>query len=246
MSEYELYYWPGIQGRGEFVRLALEAAGVPYRDVARQPEGKDGLKPMMHFLSGKAIKHAPFAAPFLKAGGLLIGQTANILMFLGARHDLAPADEAGRLWANQLQLTIADLVDEIHDTHHPIASGLYYEDQLEEAKRRSKDFLKARAPKYLRYFERILASNKAGPAHLIGDRLTYPDLSLFQIVAGLRYAFPRAMAALEKKLPLTVALHDRVKAHPKIAAYLASPRRIPFNEQGVFRHYPELDSPDGK
>jgi len=243
MSEYELYYWPGIQGRGEFVRLALEAAGVPYRDVARLPEGKDGLKPMMYFLSGKAIERAPFAAPFLKAGGLLIGQTANILLFLGSRHDLAPADEAGRLWANQLQHTLADFVDEIHDTHHPIASGLYYEDQLEEAKRRSKDFLKARAPKYLRYFERILASKEAGPAHLIGDRLTYPDLSLFQIISGLRYAFPRAMSALEKELPLTVALHDWVKAHPKIAAYLASPRRVPFNEQGIFRHYPELDSP---
>jgi glutathione S-transferase len=243
MSEYELYYWPGIQGRGEFVRLALEAAGVPYRDAARLPEGEGGLKPMMRLLNGKAIEHAPFAPPFLKAGGLLIGQTANILMFLGARHDLAPSDEARRLWANQLQLTIADLVDEIHGTHHPIASGLYYEDQIEEAKRRTKDFLKARAPKFLRYFERILANNKAGPAHLIGDRLTYPDLSLFQIVSGLRYAFPRAMAALEKELPLTTALYDLVKAHPKIAAYLASPRRIPFNERGVFRHYPELDSP---
>lgn len=238
MSGYELYYWPGIQGRGEFVRLALEAAGVPYCDVARQPEG------MMRLLNGKDIEHVPFAMPFLKAGGLFIGQTANILMFLGARHDLAPADEAGRLWANQLQLTIADFVDEIHDTHHPIASGLHYEDQIEEAMRRSEDFLKARAPKYLSYFECILAS-KESPAHLIGDRLTYPDLSLFQIVAGLRYAFPRAMAALEKELPLTIALHDRVQAHPKIAAYLASPRRIPFNEQGIFRHYPELDSADG-
>jgi len=245
MSEYELYYWPGIQGRGEFVRLALEAAGIPYRDVARQPEEHGGLKAMMQFLNGKGLEHAPFAPPFLKAGSLLLGQTANILVFLGARHDLAPSDQAGRLWASQLQLTIADLVDEIHNTHHPIASGLYYEDQLEEAKRRSKDFLKARAPKYLHYFERVLASNQAGPAHLIGDRLTYPDLSLFQIVAGLRYAFPRAMAALEKELPLTAALHDLVKTHPKIAAYLASPRRIAFNEQGVFRHYPELDSPHG-
>jgi glutathione S-transferase len=246
MSEYELHYWPEIQGRGEFVRLALEAAGVPYRDVAREPGKQGGLKPMMHLMSGKAMEHAAFAPPFLKAGSLLIGQTANILTFLGARHDLAPSDEAGRLWANQLQLTIADFVVEIHDTHHPIGSGLYYEDQREEAKRRSKDFLKARAPKFLHYFERILASNKAGPAHLIGDRLTYPDLSLFQIVAGLRYAFPRAMTALEKELPLTVALHARVKAHPKVAAYLASPRRIPFNKQGIFRHYPELDETDSE
>ncbi len=237
MNEYALYYWPGIQGRGEFVRLALEAAGAPYRDVAREA---GGLEAMMRLL--KAKEHPPFAPPFLKAEDLLIGQTANILQFLGARHGLAPAEEAGRLWANQLQLTMADLADEIHDTHHPIASGLYYEDQLEEAKRRASDFLQARAPKFLNYFERVLAKNKKGSAFLIGDRVTYPDLSLFQIVSGLRYAFPIAMAALEKHLPLTVALHERVMAHPKIAAYLASPRRIPFNQDGIFRHYPELDS----
>ncbi len=241
MSEYELYYWPGIQGRGEFVRLALEAAGAGYRDLAREPEDGGGLEQMMHLQNSKALERPPFAPPFLKAGNLIVGQTANILMFLGSRHGLAPLDEAGRLWANQLQLTIADLVVEIHDTHHPIASGLYYEDQLEEAKRRASDFVKTRAPKYLNYFESILARNKAGDAYLIGDRLTYPDLSLFQIVSGLRYAFPRAMAALEKQFPLTVALHDRVAAHPKVAAYLASPRRIPFNQEGIFRRYPELD-----
>lgn len=238
MALYELYYWPGIQGRGEFVRLALEAAGVRYRDAARN----GGLKKMMRLLEGAALERPPFAPPFLKAGDSLIGQTANILMFLGAHHDLAPSDEAGRLWANQLQLTIADFVVEIHDTHHPISSGLYYEDQLDEAKRRAADFLESRAPKFLGYFERVLAANKAGSAHLIGDRLTYPDLSLFQIVSGLRYAFPRATARLEQSLPLTVALHARVEAHPRIAAYLASPRRLPFNQEGIFRHYPELDS----
>ncbi len=243
MSEYELYYWPGLQGRGEFVRLALEAAGVPYRDVARESGDSGGMKPLMHFLDGKGVDRPPFAPPFLKAGDLLIGQTANILMFLGARYDLAPSDEAGRLWANQLQLTIADLVAEIHDTHHPIASGLYYEDQLDEAKRRSADFLENRAPKYLRYFERVLSLNKAGHNHLIGKRLTYPDLSLFQIVSGLRYAFPQAMAQLETELPLTAALHRRVGHNPNIAAYLVSPRRIAFNEEGIFRHYSELDSP---
>ncbi|MFY9640719.1 MAG: glutathione S-transferase family protein [Rhodomicrobium sp.] len=240
MSEYALYYWPGIQGRGEFVRLALEAAGAPYRDVAREPE-EGGIEALMRLLKAKR-EHLPFAPPILKAGDLLIAQTANILMFLGARHGLAPTEEAGRLWANQLQLTMADLVDEIHDTHHPIASGLYYEDQLEEAKRRAEDFLKARAPKFLKYFERVLATNKKGSAFLIGDSITYPDLSLFQIVSGLRYAFPKAMAALEQHLPLTVALHGRVTALPEIAAYLVSPRRIPFNQEGIFRHYPELDS----
>jgi len=245
MKEYSLYYWPGIQGRGEFVRLALEAAGASYRDVARESEG-GGLEALIRVLKAKGMEHPPFAPPVLKAGNLLIGQTANILMFLGGRHGLAPSDEAGRLWANQLQLTMADLIGEVHDTHHPIASGLYYEDQLEEAKRRAADFLKARLPKFLNYFERVLAMNKAGSAFLIGDRLTYPDLSLYQIVSGLRYAFPKAMAALEKQLPLTVALHDRVMALPNIAAYLASPRRVPFNQEGIFRHYPELDSVGGK
>jgi glutathione S-transferase len=235
---YELYYWPSIQGRGEFVRLALEAADADYVDVARRGAG---VSAMLRLMDGKTVERPPFAPPFLKAGKLLIGQTANILSFLGARHGLAPASPAGRLWAHQLQLTIADLVDEAHDTHHPIASSLYYEDQRPEAKRRAADFLDGRAPKYLGYFERVLAQNPAGDKYLVGARLTYPDLSLFQIVAGLRYAFPRAMARLEKKHRRVIALHDRAAARPRIAAYLASPRRIAFNEQGIFRHYSELD-----
>jgi glutathione S-transferase len=235
---YELYYWDGIQGRGEFVRLALEEAGAEYVDVARQPGGESA---MMRLLSREEVEHPAFAPPFLKAGALIIGQTANILLYLGAQHGLAPTDEAGRLWAHQLQLTIADFVDEVHDTHHPIASSLYYEDQRQEARARASDFLKARAPKYLGYFERVLERNKAGPGHLVGPELTYPDLSLFQIVAGLRYAFPRAMARLEPNYPRVVALHDLVAARSRIAAYLASKRRIPFNQHGIFRHYPELD-----
>jgi glutathione S-transferase len=236
---YELYYWAGIQGRGEFVRLALEEAGVDYVDVARN-EGGEGA--MLRLLGAEGSGHPPFAPPFLKTGDLVIGQTTNILMYLGAHHGLAPPDEAGRLWAHQLQLTIADFVDEAHDTHHPIASSLYYEDQRQEARRRTADFLKSRAPKYLGYFERVLERNTAGPAQLVGAALTYPDLSLFQIVSGLRYAFPRAMARLEPKHPRVVALHDRVAARPRITAYLTSERRIPFNEHGIFRHYPELDS----
>jgi glutathione S-transferase len=238
MTPYELHYWPGIQGRGEFVRLALEAAGVSYRDMARE---RGGREQMMRLLEDQGLAHAPFAPPFLKAGDLLIGQTANILMFVGARHGLAPADEAGRLWANQLQLTILDFVTEIHDTHHPISSRLFYDDQHEEAKRRAADFLAARAPKFLGYFENALFNNKAGRSWLVGGGLTYPDLSLFQIVAGLRYAFPLAMAAFEEHLPLTTALHHRVRDLPNVAAYLASARRIPFNQDDIFRHYPELD-----
>jgi glutathione S-transferase len=236
---YELHYWPSIQGRGEFVRLALEAVGADYVDVARRRGA--GVDAMQRLLDGKTVAHLPFAPPFLRAGKLLIGQTANILLYLGSRHGLAPANEAGRLWAHQLQLTIADLVVEAHDTHHPIASGLYYEDQRPQAKRRAADFLTSRAPKYLGYFERVLAQNPAGDKHLVGARLTYPDLSLFQIVEGLRYAFPRAMARLEKKHKRVIALHDRVAARPRLAAYLASERRIDFNEQGIFRRYPELD-----
>ncbi len=243
---YELYYWPSIQGRGEFVRLALEAVGADYIDVAREPESQDeGTSAMLRLLNGKTIKRPPFAPPFLKAGDLIIGQTANILMFIGAHHDLTPPDEAGRLWVNQLQLTIADFVQEVHDTHHPIAASLYYEDQREEAKRRAADFLQQRAPKFLGYFERVLNNNGTGKSHLAGDLLTYADLSLFQIVSGLRYAFPRAMIELEKKLPHTAALHSQVAALPRISSYLASERRIPFNQEGIFRHYPELDLQQG-
>jgi glutathione S-transferase len=237
---YELYYWPTIQGRGEFVRLALEETGESYIDVARNPNKRGGVPTMMTFLDGKRVRHPPFAPPFLKSGALLIGQTANILFFLGMRHGLAPRNDAGRLWTHQLQLTIADLVVEIHDTHHPISSGLYFEDQRNEAKRRATDFLQYRAPKFLHYFEHIL--ERSGGRYLLGRRLTYADLSLFQIVEGLRYAFPNAMARLERAIPRVIALHDSVAKRPRIAAYLTSERRIAFNEEGIFRHYQELDT----
>ncbi len=241
---YELYYWPMIQGRGEFVRLALEDAGADYLDVARGNEaGGQGVPAMLALMHGDEIERPPLAPPFLKAGEQLIGQTANILLYLGARHGLAPDGEAGRLWTHQLQLTVVDFVQEIHDTHHPIASGLYYEDQRAEAQRRAADFVAVRAEKYLAYFERVVARNPARSGLLVGPAPTYADLSLFQIVAGLRYAFPRAMERLEQDCPRVVALHDMVAARPRIAAYLASDRRLPFNNQGIFRRYPELDGP---
>jgi glutathione S-transferase len=228
-------------GRGEFVRLALEEGAADYVDVARQPESEGGGVPaMLRLLNSETVKTPSFAPPFLKAGDLLIGQTANILQFLGPRHNLAPADESGRLWTHQLQLTFTDFLKEIHDTHHPIASALYYEEQKEEAKRYTAEFLKTRAPKYLGYFERVLAMN--GGKHLSGNSLSYADLSLFQVVAGLRHAFPKAMARLEQNHPHIVSVHDRVAVRPRIAAYLASPRRLPFSEHGVFRRYPELDA----
>jgi glutathione S-transferase len=233
--KYELYYWPEIQGRGEYVRLALEEAGAAYVDVARGARGTAAMMKMM-----EARNATPsFAPPFLKAGKLVIGQTANILLYLGARHGLAPKTEAGKLWVHQLQLTITDLVVEIHDTHHPLGPSLYYEDQKPPAKKRTAAFWDERVPKYLGYFEQLLTSN--GGAYVTGRRLTYVDLSLFQIVAGLRYAFPKRMTAFETDIPGLVALHDRVAQRPNIKAYLASPRRIPFNEQGIFRRYRELD-----
>jgi glutathione S-transferase len=235
---YELYYWGGIQGRGEFVRLALEEAGADYVDVARTEGGEDR---MLALMDQEGLACPPFAPPFLKAGKLLIGQTADILLFLGQRHGLAPKPEAGRLWTHQLQLTLADLVVEAHDTHHPIASSLYYEDQRREAKQRAADFITNRLPKFLGYFERVLESNSSGPGHLVGGRLTYADLSLFQVVAGLHYAFPKTMARRARRYRHVMALHARVAARKRIAAYLASERRLPFNEEGIFRHYPELD-----
>jgi len=234
---YELYYWPEIQGRGEFVRLALEEAGAPFVDVARE-RGKRGVAAMMKLIDGSRTKRPPFAPPLLKAGNLVVAQTANILFYLGPRLKLGPRDEAGRLWAHQLQLTIADLVVEIHDTHHPVTSWLYYEEQRPAAKRRTADFWKYRVPKFLGYFERVLERN--GP-YLLGRRLCYVDLSLFQIVAGLRYAFPRRMKRFERRVPRVVALHDRVAKRPRIAAYLASDRRIAFSQWGIYRYFPELD-----
>src|SRR6187402_2337801 len=233
---YQLYYWPTIQGRGEFVRLALEDAGVNYTDVCR---GKDGVRTMMRLMEGKGLATVPYAPPFLKAGKVVIGQTANILLFLGSRHGLAPKTEAGRLWVHQLQLTISDMVQEVHDTHHPLGSSLYYEDQKPAAKKRADEFWQARVPKYLGYFEDLLAAN--GGAYVTGRRLTYVDLSLFQIVEGLRYAFPKRMKAFESDIPGLVDLRDRVAARPNIKAYLASDRRIAFNEEGIFRRYKALD-----
>jgi len=212
---YELYYWPGIQGRGEFVRLALEDAGAPYRDVCRR--------------SNRAPESPQaFAPPFLKAGKLVIPQTANILLYLGPRLGLAPGNEAQRLRLHGLQLTIADWLSEVHDTHHPIAASFYYEEQKAEARRRAGVFLAERLPKFMAYFERA-----------VDERFSYVHLSLFQMIEGLQYAFPNAMRKM--KFPKLRKLHERVARRPRLAAYLSSKRRIPFNQHGIFRRYPELD-----
>ena len=240
---YELHYWPTIQGRGEFVRLALEAAGAAYIDVARgAAESGQGLPAMQRLLSSRTQTQPPFAPPFLKDGEVVIGQTAAILNHIAPTLKLVARNERLRVWTQQIQLTIADMVTEAHDTHHPIDNGLLYEDQKPEAQRRAAAFCNARMAKYLQWFEAIIARNPAGPRHLVGGKLSYADLSLFQLVEGLRYAFPTAAARALARAPAVVQLHDRVAGLPKVAAYLRSERRIPFNEQGIFRRYPELDA----
>jgi glutathione S-transferase len=231
---YELFYWPTIQGRGEFVRLALEEAGAAYIDVAR-----GDLDAMTGLLEDPALARPPFAAPFLRDGDVMIGQSAAILHYLGPRLGLAPEGEADRIWVHQIQLTIADMVSEAHDTHHPIAIGLAYEDQKAEALRRAGHFRTERIPEFFAWFAHILARN--GGSHIAGDALTYADLSLFQLVDGLLYAFPKATRAALADNSGLVALHASIRRRPRIAAYLASPRRLPFNGQGIFRRYPELD-----
>ena len=239
---YELYYWDGLQGRGEFVRLALEDAGAAYVDVTRTPRrGGGGTAAMLHLLEHGAGPQIPFAPPFLKDGELIVSHVANILLYLGPRLGLAPSEEPLRTVAHGLQLTITDLVTEVHDTHHPVASTQYYEDQKEAARVRSADFLEHRMPKFLGYFETVLKRNPNGRGQIVGSATTTVDLSLFQVIRGLRYAFPRASRKFAAQYPALVALHDRIEARPALAAYLASDRRLAFNESGIFRHYPELD-----
>jgi glutathione S-transferase len=240
---YELHYWPTIQGRGEFVRLALEAAGADYLDVARGPEAEgQGVSAMLRWMDGPDVVHPPFAPPFLVHGQVVVGQTAAILLYLGPRLGLVAKSETQRLWTHQLQLTIADAVAEAHDTHHPIAGSLYYEDQKPEAARRAQDFRTLRLPKYLGWFESVLQRNPKGSAHLVGVRLSYADLSLFQLVEGLLYAFPKAGRRVLGQTPRVEALHAHVAQLPRVAAYLVSPRRLAFCEEGIFRRYPKLDA----
>ena len=234
---YDLWYWPTIPGRGEFVRLALEAGGIPYRDRARE----DGAEALLADMKRRDPR-GPFAPPYLDTGDLVIAQVAHILAWLADRHDLAPKDEATVMWLIQLQLTVADLVAEVHNVHHPVAAGAYYDEQKPEAARAAAQFRAERMPKFLAHFE--AAAGAVAGDWVTGERWTPVDLSLFQLVEGLRYMFPRRMAAIEGDYPRLVALRDRVAALPELQNYFASGRRLAFNEDGIFRHYPELDSPE--
>ncbi len=234
---YELFYWDGIPGRGEFVRLALEEGGADYIDMARAGASSE----MMRLWKGKGTTTPSFAPPFLRHGKVVIGQTSNILLYLGGRLRLAPKASAAMLWTHQIQLTVADLVVEAHDIHHPLGGNFYYEDQKPESKRRAKMFRESRIPRFLEWFETILAKNPKGDKHLVGARLTYADISVYHAVEGLKYALPKAMKKALPDAPKLTALCERVAARPRIKAYLTSDRRLSFNEDGIFRHYPELD-----
>ena len=237
----ELYYWPIIPGRGEFVRLALEWAGVEYVDAARHGDGADPAA-VQALLDDPGTATLPFAPPILRTDDALLAQTPNILLYLGERHGLAPADTPGRLWTHQLQLTLADWLTEIHDTHHPLGPTLYYEDQRDEAKRRAGIFHEHRLPKYMQYFERVIHANPSTEGWLAGEGATYVDLSLFQLLEGIAHAFPTALGRFEHGYPRMHALRERVRELPGVTEYLASDRRMPFNDDGIFRHYPELDA----
>ncbi|WP_456268724.1 glutathione S-transferase [Kushneria sp. AK178] len=238
---YELYYWPTIPGRGEFIRLALEAGDADYIDVGNTTEPGYGVEAVTAWLDGSMTHYPPFAPPFLKAGGEVISHVANILQYLGPRLKLVQDDKVYQYWTHSLQLTITDFVAEAHDVHHPLGPELYFEDQQDEALRRAGNFIDNRLPKFFHYFERIIDNNPDSTVYLVGKRLSYVDLSLFHVVQGLRYAFPKAMAALEGDIPKVIALHDHVLELPLISEYLASERRLAFSEQGLFRHYPMLD-----
>ena len=239
---YEFFYWPEIQGRGEFVRLALEDAGAAYIDVARglESDGR-GIPAMLAVMRGEGTSHIPFAPPFLRDGDVIVSHTAAILLYLGRRIGLAPTGEDGRLWTHQIQLTITDIVKEVYNSHHPIDEDKWFHEQKDEATARAAVFRGDRMPKFLAWFERILEANPAGADHLVGSFVTYADLSLFQLVEGLRFAFPLASERELAKLPHVMALHKAVaeRATPEGLSGERTARTV--RGTGIFRRYSELD-----
>jgi glutathione S-transferase len=230
---YQLWYWPSIPGRGEFVRLALEAAEIEYEDMARE----QGAEALIADLQGRGGIR-PFAPPYLVDGELCIGQTAHILAFLADRHDFGAGELEVDLQLIQLQLDITDIVAEVHNVHHPVAAALYYQDQMDAAYEAARHYRDQRLPKYLDHFEAALEEN-GGPC-VLGDRWTHVDTSLFQLMEGLDYMFPNRMRELD--YPRLELCRQAMMEIAGVEQYLASDRRLSFNEDGIFRFYPELDS----
>ncbi|UKZ79166.1 hypothetical protein TrVFT333_006916 [Trichoderma virens FT-333] len=227
-TEYELIYWPGIPGRGEVVRLLFEDAGVAYIDTAK---GDNAVPTTLSYMDSSNLgdeKNPPvFAPPVLKHGELVINQLSNILLYLAPKLGLGPASGDGVYHLNSIALTILDgLCVEVHDTHHPIATHKYYEDQKEEAKLRAKAFREERLPKYLTYVQRLLDAKTSGEGCL----------------DGTKFAFPQTVEKLKKsgKYDGVFKLYDAVKERPNIKAYLESDKRIDYSD-GIWRHYPELE-----
>ncbi|EUC40760.1 hypothetical protein COCMIDRAFT_9410 [Bipolaris oryzae ATCC 44560] len=246
---YELLYWPGIPGRGEFIRLAFEAAGVSYKDPANEPDGP-GAKVVASLTSGADGNPPVFAPPALKVPGegkdgapLLIYQTPAILSYLGDRLGLAGEDEVDKMTALSHTLTALDLNNETHDTHHPVAVAQYYEDQKDEALKKATDFRENRIPKFFSFFERVLKANEAQGEgkFLVGSKLTYADTTLWHVLSGLKFAYPNELKVREKDYPLLFgSFYESVAQAKGVKEYLESDRRLPFS-MGIFRHYPELD-----
>ncbi|KAL8377496.1 hypothetical protein RB595_008259 [Gaeumannomyces hyphopodioides] len=243
-NDFHLIYWPGFPGRGEFVRIALEEAGIAYKDTAHQV---DGMSVMQAQLAGDDKNPPVFAVPALRHGDVLISQTPNILQYLGEVAGLAPtaaAGGAGRHHVHALALTALDgFGDEVHGTHHPVDVAAYYDDQRAEALRYARVYVGGRLPKFLAYFEGVLAAPTSGAGPwLYGGRLTYADLALYHGLDGVHFAFPKAVAKAKEsgKYGRVFALYDAVKERPNIKAYLASERRQKYSD-GLFRYYPELD-----
>ncbi|SMY24333.1 unnamed protein product [Zymoseptoria tritici ST99CH_1A5] len=249
--KYEILYHPGIPGRGEFIRLAFEVTGTPYTDIANSQ--KDGYatvqKTCMNTTSTASEGSNPpmFAPPALRIPGagkngeaLVIAQTSNILLYLSEKLSLLPeGDENGKYFVNQLVLTALDLNNEIHDTHHPIGPSLYYEDQKDASLLKAKDVRENRIPKFLSYFERVLKGNGDGK-YLVGERVTTADVTVWQVLDGLQFAFPKEMAVRRKEFEALFKWYEGFKEEKGLKAYLGSERRLPYS-QGVFRYYPELD-----
>lgn len=237
LPSYTLYYWPSIPGRGEFVRLVLEALGAPYRDVAREESVEEGSALVQKMRQQAPFARRHFAPPLLEGDGVVLSQTPVICSWLGERHGLIPDGEQARVEGRVWQATIADIVNEVHALHHPIATSLYFEDQREEARRATREFCEERLDTWLEHLEGGISEE--GP-FLFGATLSHVDCALFQLVRGLRYALPGPMQARHTNIPRLSALCEAVAAQDRIARYLESARCIPFNEDGIFRHYPEL------